>query len=143
EEKYIDVPKTTDFAIMFLPTEGLYAEVMRQPGLSAEIQKKHKITITGPSTLGAFLTSLQMGFRTLAIQKRSGEVWQALGEAKNEFNKYADWVDKVKKNIDAAGKALDEAGTRTRAIERRLRDVSENISIENSPAPQIENVNKN
>ena len=129
-EKYIEVPKTTDFAIMFLPTEGLYAEVMRRPGLSAEIQKKYKVTITGPSTLGAFLTSLQMGFRTLAIQKRSGEVWQALGEAKNEFNKYADWVEKVKKHIDAAGKAIDEAGTRTRAIERKLRDVSENIDSE-------------
>ena len=124
-EKYIEIPKTTDFAIMFLPTEGLYAEVMRQPGLSVEVQKKYKITITGPSTLGAFLTSLQMGFRTLAIQKRSGEVWQALGEAKNEFNKYAEWIEKVKKHIDAAGKTLDEAGTRTRAIERKLRDVSE------------------
>ena len=143
EEKYIDVPKTTDFAIMFLPTEGLYAEVMRQPGLSSEIQKKYRVTITGPSTLGAFLTSLQMGFRTLAIQKRSGEVWQALGEAKNEFNKYADWVDKVKKNIDAAGKVLDEAGTRTRAIERRLRDVSENIRVENSSVAQIGSPNNN
>lgn len=126
EEHYIEVPKTTDFAIMFLPTEGLYAEVMRRPSLASNVQKTYKITITGPSTLGAFLTSLQMGFRTLAIQKRSGEVWQALGEAKTEFVKYADWVDKVKKNIDAAGKTLDEAGTRTRAIERRLRDVSEN-----------------
>lgn len=143
EKKYIDVPKTTDFAIMFLPTEGLYAEVMRQPGLSSEIQKKHKVTITGPSTLGAFLTSLQMGFRTLAIQKRSGEVWQALGEAKKEFGKYADWVDKVKKGIDAASKTLDEAGTRTRAIERSLRDVSEDVSIENNPVAQIENASKN
>ena len=129
-EKYIEVPKTTDFAIMFLPTEGLYAEVMRRAGLSSEVQKKYKVTITGPSTLGAFLTSLQMGFRTLAIQKRSGEVWQALGDAKSEFNKYAEWVEKVKKHIDAAGKTLDEAGTRTRAIERRLRDVSENINAD-------------
>ena len=135
-DHYIEVPKTTDFAIMFLPTEGLYAEVMRRPALASSVQKTYKITITGPSTLGAFLTSLQMGFRTLAIQKRSGEVWQALGEAKTEFIKYADWVDKVKKNIDAAGKALDEAGTRTRAIERKLRDVSENVddtkAIENN-----------
>ena len=115
---------------MFLPTEGLYAEVMRRPSLASNVQKTYKITITGPSTLGAFLTSLQMGFRTLAIQKRSGEVWQALGEAKTEFVKYADWVDKVKKNIDAAGKTLDEAGTRTRAIERRLRDVSENAETQ-------------
>ncbi len=136
-DHYIEVPKTTDFAIMFLPTEGLYAEVMRRPGLAANVQKNHKITITGPSTLGAFLTSLQMGFRTLAIQKRSGEVWQALGEAKTEFTKYADWVDKVKKNIDAAGKVLDEAGTRTRAIERKLRDVSENISVDDDAKAQI------
>ena len=126
-DHYIEVPKTTDFAIMFLPTEGLYAEVMRRPSLASSVQKSYKITITGPSTLGAFLTSLQMGFRTLAIQKRSGEVWQALGEAKTEFTKYADWVEKVKKNIEAAGKTLDEAGTRTRAIERKLRDVSENM----------------
>lgn len=126
-DKYIEVPKTTDFAIMFLPTEALYAEIMRRPGLSAFVQKNFKITITGPSTLGAFLTSLQMGFRTLAIQKRSGEVWQALGEAKTEFNKYAMWVEKVKKNIEAAGKTLDEAGTRTRAIERKLRDVGEHV----------------
>ncbi len=126
-DKYIEVPKTTDFAIMFLPTEALYAEIMRRPGLSAFVQKNFKITITGPSTLGAFLTSLQMGFRTLAIQKRSGEVWQTLGEAKTEFNKYAMWVEKVKKNIEAAGKTLDEAGTRTRAIERKLRDVGEHV----------------
>lgn len=126
-DKYIEVPKTTDFAIMFLPTEALYAEIMRRPGLSAFVQKNFKITITGPSTLGAFLTSLQMGFRTLAIQKRSGEVWQALGEVKTEFNKYGMWVEKVKKNIEAAGKTLDEAGTRTRAIERKLRDVGEHV----------------
>ncbi len=134
-DHYIEVPKTTDFAIMFLPTEGLYAEVMRRPALAAGIQKTHKITITGPSTLGAFLTSLQMGFRTLAIQKRSGEVWQALGDAKTEFIKYADWIEKVKKNIDAAGKTLDEAGTRTRAIERKLRDISENTDAQTPVKP--------
>ncbi len=137
-DKYICVPKTTDFAIMFLPTEGLYAEVMRRPGLSAEVQHKFKITITGPSTLGAFLTSLQMGFRTLAIQKRSSEVWQALGEARSEFEKYGAWVEKVKKNIEAAGKTLDEAGTRTRAIERKLRDVSEHVTDKTVEHPSIE-----
>ena len=138
-DKYIEVPKTTDFAIMFLPTEALYAEVMRRPGLSSSVQKSYKITITGPSTLGAFLTSLQMGFRTLAIQKRSGEVWQALGEVKTEFNKYGMWVEKVKKNIEAAGKTLDEAGTRTRAIERKLRDVG-NVGegIEKETIPGLE-----
>ena len=140
-EHYIEIPKTTDFAIMFLPTEGLYAEVMRRAGLASFVQKNYKITITGPSTLGAFLTSLQMGFRTLAIQKRSGEVWQALAEAKNEFVKYADWVEKVKKNIDAAGKVLDEAGTRTRAIERKLRDVSDNVSIENEKRTEEKQIN--
>jgi len=139
-DHYIEVPKTTDFAIMFLPTEGLYAEVMRRPSLASNVQKTYKITITGPSTLGAFLTSLQMGFRTLAIQKRSGEVWQALGEAKSEFIKYADWVDKVKKNIDAAGKTLDEAGTRTRAIERKLRDVSENVTLSAEKTSTLEGI---
>lgn len=126
-DKYIAPPKTTDFAIMFLPTEGLYAEVMKRPGLATEIQTKYRISIAGPSTLGAFLNSLQMGFRTLAIQKRSGEVWQVLGEAKAEFEKYADWVEKVKRNIEQAHKVLDEAGTRTRAVNRRLRSVETNM----------------
>lgn len=122
-EKYIAPPKTTDFAIMFLPTEGLYAEVMRRPALASEIQTKYRISIAGPSTLGAFLNSLQMGFRSLAIQKRSGEVWQILNEAKTEFARYADWVAKVKKNIEAAHKTLDDAEKRTRAVNRRLRGV--------------------
>ncbi len=127
-DKYIYPPKTTDFAIMFLPTEGLYAEIMRRPGLAAEIQNKHRISIAGPSTLGAFLNSLQMGFRTLAIQKRSGEVWQVLNEAKTEFEKYAAWVEKVKRNIEQAHKTLDEAETRTRAVNRKLRSVESNIA---------------
>ena len=92
-DKYIYPPKTTDFAIMFLPTEGLYAEIMRRPGIAADIQNKYRVSIAGPSTLGAFLNSLQMGFRTLAIQKRSGEVWQILNEVKVEFEKYAGWVE--------------------------------------------------
>ncbi len=127
-DKYICPPKTTDFAIMFLPTEGLYAEIMRRPGLAGEIQNKYRISIAGPSTLGAFLNSLQMGFRTLAIQKRSGEVWQVLNEAKTEFEKYATWVEKVKKNIEQAHKTLDEAETRTRAVNRKLRSVESNIT---------------
>ncbi len=127
-DKYIYPPKTTDFAIMFLPTEGLYAEIMRRPGLAGEIQNKHRISIAGPSTLGAFLNSLQMGFRTLAIQKRSGEVWQVLNEAKTEFEKYAAWVEKVKRNIEQAHKTLDEAETRTRAVNRKLRSVESNIA---------------
>ena len=131
-DKYILPPKTTDFGIMFLPTEGLYAEVMRRPGLATELQNKHRICVAGPSTLGAFLNSLQMGFRTLAIQKRSGEVWQILNEAKTEFEKYALWVEKVKKNIEQAHKVLDEAETRTRAVNRKLRSV-ENGRIDSTP----------
>lgn len=131
-DKYILPPKTTDFGIMFLPTEGLYAEVMRRVGLANELQSKYRICVAGPSTLGAFLNSLQMGFRTLAIQKRSGEVWQVLNEAKTEFEKYALWVEKVKKNIEMAHKTLDEAETRTRAVNRKLRSVETNITA-NTP----------
>jgi len=126
-DKYIYPPKTTDFGIMFLPTEGLYAEAMRRSGLISELQNKYRICVAGPSTLGAFLNSLQMGFRTLAIQKRSGEVWQVLNEAKTEFEKYAAWVEKVKRNIEQAHKTLDEAETRTRAVNRKLKSVETNI----------------
>ena len=129
-DKYIDPPKTTDFAIMFLPTEGLYAEIMKRRGLASEIQNKFRVCVAGPSTLGAFLNSLQMGFRTLAIQKRSGEVWKVLNEAKTEFEKYALWVEKVKRNIELAHKTIDEAETRTRAVNRKLRSVEENIQGE-------------
>ena len=127
-DKYVLPPKTTDFGIMFLPTEGLYAEVMRRAGLSAELQNKYRICVAGPSPLGAFLNSLQMGFRTLAIQKRSGEVWQVLNEAKTEFEKYALWVEKVKRNIEQAHKTLDEAETRTRAVNRKLRSVETHVT---------------
>ena len=132
-DKYILPPKTTDFGIMFLPTEGLYAEVMRRPGLASELQNKYRICVAGPSTLGAFLNSLQMGFKTLAIQKRSGEVWQVLNEAKTEFEKYALWVEKVKRNIEQAHKTLDEAETRTRAVNRKLRSVENNITTVAQP----------
>lgn len=131
-EKYILPPKTTNFAIMFLPTEGLYAEVMKRVGLAGDIQNKYRISITGPSTLGAFLNSLQMGFRTLAIQKRSGEVWQVLNEAKVEFARYAAWVDDVKKKLEAASRVVDDAGKRTRGIDRRLRSVESNIAVTQS-----------
>jgi DNA recombination protein RmuC len=122
-DKYIDPPVTTDFAILFLPTEGLFAEVIRRPGLANEIQQKYRVMLTGPTTLGALLNSLQMGFRTLAIQKRSGEVWQVLGEAKAEFMKYGDVWDKVKKQLGTVTNTVDEAGRRTRVIARKLRDV--------------------
>jgi len=135
-DKYISPPKTTNFAIMFLPTEGLYAEVMKHPALSDEIQKKYRIAITGPSTLAAYLNALQMGFKTLAIQKRSNEVWQILGEAKTEFERYAGWIEHLRKNLEQAHKTLDEAEKRTRAVNRKLRSIetdkldTENLSSE-------------
>jgi DNA recombination protein RmuC len=121
--KYIAVPHTTDFAILFLPTEGLYAEIIRRPGLFESLQREQRVTIAGPTTLSALLNSLQMGFRTLAIQQRSSEVWQLLGAVKNEFGKFSDVLKTVRKKLDEAGKHLDTTTTRTRAIERKLRDV--------------------
>lgn len=122
-EKYIKPPHSTDFAILFLPTEGLFAEAMRRPGLAARLQAKYKVTVAGPTTLAALLTSLQMGFRTLAIQKRSGEVWQVLGEAKTEFEKYAKVWDRLGEQLQTAQNTVQEAGRRTRAVSRKLRNV--------------------
>jgi DNA recombination protein RmuC len=122
-EKYISPPATTDFGILFLPTEGLYAEVMRRPGLAESIQREYRVALTGPSTLAALLNSFQMGFRTLAIQKRSSAVWETLGIVKTEFGKYADVLSKVKKKLNEAQNTIDRAETRTRVIQRSLRDV--------------------
>ena len=124
-EKYLDPPHTTDFAIMFLPTEGLYAEVIRRPGLTEDIQRSFRITVTGPTTLAAVLNSLQMGFRTLAIEKRSGEVWSLLGAVKSEFGKFGDILDKTQKKLQEASNTIESAATRTRQIERKLRNVQE------------------
>ncbi len=135
-DKYILPPKTTNFAIMFLPTEGLYAEIMKHPSLSDEIQKKYRIAITGPSTLAAYLNALQMGFKTLAIQKRSNEVWQILGEAKTEFERYAGWIEHLRKNLEQAHKTLDEADTRTRAVNRKLRSV-ETTDLPRNDVPNL------
>ena len=121
--KYVSPPHTTDFAVLFLPTEGLYAEVIRRPGLFEKLQREHRITVAGPTTLSALLNSLQMGFRTLAIAQRSSEVWSILGAVKTEFGKFGDVLDKVKKKLDEAGKHIDATGIRTRAIERKLRGV--------------------
>ncbi|RDS83944.1 DNA recombination protein RmuC [Dyella psychrodurans] len=121
--KYIAPPSTTDFAILFLPTEGLYAEIIRRPGLFESLQREQRITIAGPTTLAALLNSLQMGFRTLAIQQRSSEVWQLLSAVKNEFSKFGDVLNTVRKKLDEAGKHLDNTSVRTRAIERKLRNV--------------------
>jgi DNA recombination protein RmuC len=122
-EKYILPPSTTDFGILFLSTEGLYAEAMRRPGLVEFIQREYRVVLTGPSTLAALLNSFQMGFRTLAIQKRSSEVWELLGVVKTEFGKYADVLAKVKKKLNEAQTTIDSAETRTRAIQRKLRNV--------------------
>lgn len=124
-QKYILPPRTTDFAIMFLPTEGLYAEVVRRAGLVEAIQRDCRVVVAGPVTLWAILNSLQMGFRTLAIQQRSSEVWTVLGAVKTEFGKFGDVLDKVKKKLHAATREMDQAGVRTRAIARKLRDVEE------------------
>ena len=125
QEKYIAPPKTTDFAIMFLPTEGLYAEVLRVPGLITEFLQRYRIVVAGPTTLAAILSSLRMGFRTLAIEKRSSEVWEILSAVKSEFGKFGGVMDKLKKQLNTASKTIDETGVRTRAMERKLRTVEE------------------
>jgi DNA recombination protein RmuC len=124
-EKYLNPPKTTDFGILFLPTEGLFAEVVRRPGLADLIQREHRVVIAGPTTLWAILNSLQMGFRTLAIEKRSSEVWTLLGAVKTEWTKYGDVLTKVKKKLEEASNTIDTAQTRSRVIGRKLREVQE------------------
>jgi DNA recombination protein RmuC len=122
-DKYLDPPHTTDFGLMFLPTEGLYAEVLRRPGLCEQLQREFRVIVTGPTTLAALLNSLQMGFRTLVIEKRSSEVWKLLGAVKTEFGKFGDILEKTKKKLDEASNSIDTAAVRTRAIERKLRTV--------------------
>ena len=132
--KYLAPPHTTDFAIMFLPIEGLYAEVLRSPGLVDEVQREFRITIAGPTTLTALLNSLQMGFKTLAIEKRSSEVWQVLGAVKSEFMKFGEVFERAQRKIEDADKILKSAETRTRAMTRKLRsveDLPENVSVKN------------
>ncbi len=124
-DKYLNPPATTDFAIMFLPTEGLYAEVLRQPGQVEKIQQTYRIVIAGPTTLSAILNSLRMGFRTLALEKRSSEVWKVLAAVKMEFGKFGDILGKVKKQLNTVSKTIDQTDVRARAMERKLRDVEE------------------
>jgi DNA recombination protein RmuC len=124
-DKYIDPPHTTDFAILFLPVEGLYAEVLRIPGLCDHLQRQYRIVVTGPTTLAALLNSLQMGFRTLAIERRSSEVWELLSVVKTEFGKFGDTLLKTKRKLQEAANTIDQAEVRTRAIERTLRRVEE------------------
>jgi DNA recombination protein RmuC len=124
-DKYIQPPYTTDFAVMFLPFEGLYAEVLRRPGLWEQLQREYRIVITGPSTLAALLNSLQMGFRTLAIQKRSSEVWQLLGAVKAKFHAFGTLLAKAQKKIEEAGKSIESASVSKRQIEKKLAKVQE------------------
>jgi DNA recombination protein RmuC len=122
-EKYVSPPHTTDFALLFLPTEGLYAEVLRRPGLSDLLQREYRVTIAGPTTLTALLNSLQMGFRTLAIERRSSEVWQVLGAVKTEFGKFGDVLARTKAQLETVTRSIEAAETRTRVMNRKLRDV--------------------
>ncbi|MCP4625734.1 MAG: DNA recombination protein RmuC [bacterium] len=125
KEKYLDPPHTTDFGLLFLPVEGLYAEVLRRPGLCDNLQREYRIVVAGPTTLAALLNSLQLGFRTLAIEKRSSEVWELLGVVKTEFGKFGDVLAKTKKKLQEASHTIDKAEVRTRAIERKLQKVQE------------------
>jgi DNA recombination protein RmuC len=133
-EKYVEPPHTTDFAILFLPTEGLYAEVLRRPGLMEHLQRDHRVTLAGPTTLLAMLSSLQMGFRTLALEKRSSEVWQVLGAVKTEFGKFGDVLAKVKSQTESVLKTLDNAEVRSRAMGRALKNVE---ALPDGPAQQL------
>ena len=129
-EKYIEPPHTTDFAILYLPTEGLYAEALRRPGLVEALQRDQRVSIAGPTTLAAMLNSLQMGFRTLAIEKRSSEVWAVLGAIKTEFGKFGEALAHTKKKLQEASNSIDKAEVRTRAVEKKLKNV------EALPAPE-------
>ena len=124
-EKYLVPPATTDFAIMFLPTEGLYAEVLRQPGLVQELQTECRVVVAGPTTLAAILSSLRMGFRTIAIERRSSEVWRVLGAVKSEFGKFGEVLERVRRQLATASNTIEDTGRRTRAMEQRLRHVEE------------------
>lgn len=123
--KYLDPPNTTDFGILFLPTESLYAEVIREPGFMELLMKEYKVVVTGPSTVSAFLNSLQMGFKTIAIEKRSSEVWQLLGAVKTEFGKFGDILDKTQKKLQEASNTIETASRKSRTIQRKLRSVEE------------------
>jgi DNA recombination protein RmuC len=124
-DKYIDPPHTTDFAIMFLATEGLYAEVLRQPALVEQIQLQWRIVVAGPTSLAAILSSLRVGFQTLAIEQRAAEVWKVLSAVKTEFGKFGEVLDKVRRQLSTATRTIEQTGVRTRAMERRLRSVEE------------------
>lgn len=125
QEKYIEPPNTTDFGILFLPVEGLYAEVIRRTGLCEYLQRNFRVVLTGPTTLAAFLNSLQMGFRTLAIEKRSSEVWRLLSAVKTDFGKFGDILEKTQKKLQEASNTIENAAKKTRTIERKLKNVEQ------------------
>jgi DNA recombination protein RmuC len=135
-EKYVAVPYTTDFAILFVPTESLYAEVLRRPGLAEALQRDHRVVLAGPTTLLATLNSLQMGFRTLALERRSAEVWEILGSVKTEFRKFGDVLARTRRKLEEASSTLEDAQTRTRAMERRLRAVEAAPQAAEASLPQ-------
>jgi DNA recombination protein RmuC len=143
-DKYVNPPNTTDFAILFLPSESLYAEVLRRPGLVEMLQRDYRVNVAGPTTLAALLNSLQMGFRTLAIEKRSSEVWAILGAVKHEFGKFGGVIEKVQKKLQEASNTIDQAARRTRVMERQLRKVEELPQLDaqqllgESPSPSSE-----
>jgi len=139
-DKYLEPPHTTDFAVMFLPTEGLYAEVLRRSGLCESLQRDLRIIVAGPTTLAALLNSLQLGFRTLVIEKRSSEVWQLLGAVKGEFGRFGDILEKTKKKLDEASNSIEGAAVRSRAIERKLRNVQALPSLEGERSVEEENL---
>jgi DNA recombination protein RmuC len=132
-DKYLHVPVSTDFAIMYLPTEGLFAEVVRRPGLTSELQNSYRVLVTGPTTLMSLLNSLQMGFKTLAIEKSASDVWKVLSAAKTEFAKYSGVMDTLSRQLETAQKTVSQAGTRTRAVNRALSKV-EGLELPSSSA---------
>ncbi len=136
-QKYINPPRTTDFALMFLPTEGLYAEAIRRVGLVEQVQRDCRVVFAGPTTLAALLNSLQMGFRTLAIQKRSSEVWNLLAGVKTEFGKFGEALSAVKDKLDQAARQVDNVAVRSRAITKKLRDVEE---LPSNPQPLLKDL---
>ncbi len=142
-DKYISPPTTTDFAILFLPTEGLYAEILRRPGLGETLQREFRVVIAGPTTLGAFLNSLQIGFRTLSIQKRSSEVWALLAAIKKEFSVFGDILDKTQEKLQQASNTIDQAASKSRTIERKLSKVQELPMIENTEPVKVLGVELN
>lgn len=149
-QKYLCPPDTTDFGIMFLPTEGLYAEVIHQPGLPEELQRRYRIIVTGPTTFAALLTSLRMGFQALAIEQRSGEVWKVLSAVKTEFDKFGSVLSKLHRQLELATRTVEQGSKRTQAMQRKLREVERlpaeacadvlELPAETVPAVELEKV---